>query len=108
MFFHNSEQKLEQNIAKTNVSIQQLLIHMEGLDREIKELLSELQVTPQQLSAFVGNEQNFTQENWVELQKQRKSLDEKLNTSLLNVKDLRKTTKAHKERHVQNHWLFVK
>jgi chromosome segregation ATPase len=108
MFFPDSEQKLEQNIAKTNISIQQLMIHMEGLDREIQELLGELHVTPQQLSVFIENEQNFTQENWSELQQQRKILDEKLMTFLSNVKDLRKTTKAHKERHVQNHWLFVK
>lgn len=108
MFFKDSEQKLEQDVIKNEIAVQQLLIHIDGLDREIKTLLSELNVTPAQLSAFISKEDNFTPENWQELHNQRKLLDEKLAKELNNVRDPRKVKKAQEDRNVQRHWLFVK
>ena len=108
MFFNNEELKVEQDIKRNELIFQQLMIHVDSLDREIKSLLSELKVTPEQLTAFVSNEENFTQENWQELQNQRKLLDEKLKTEITNIRDPRKVKKAQEDRNVQRHWLFVK
>jgi len=108
MFFSDPELKLEQDITKNDLSAQQLMIRIDSLDREIKGLLSELNISPEKLSTFVANQENFTEENWQELQKQRQLLDEKLNKELSNVRDPRKVKKNHEDRNIQRHWLFVR
>jgi len=108
MFFQDSEQKQEQDITKNETAVQQLAIRIDALDREIKTLLAELNVTPEQLTVFVSKEENFTSENWQELHKQRKMLDEKLSKEIANIRDPRKVKKAQETRNVQRHWLFVK
>jgi hypothetical protein len=108
MFFQDPEQKIEQDIKKNHQAVQELMIHIDSLDREIKALLSELKITPEQLSHFVNREENFTPENWEQLNTQRKLLDEKLKSELQHVRDPRKVKKAQEDRNVQRHWLFVK
>lgn len=109
MFFDNKkENTLEQLIVKNDLSFQELLIRIDGLDREVKNLLKELDVTPEQLSAFIANPDNFTEQNWEELQKQRTSLDEKLALEKNNIRDPLKVRKTQEERHIARHWLFVK
>lgn len=108
MFFDNSEQNLEKVIIKNDLSLQELMIRIDSLDREVKTLLSELSITPEKLSTFIDNQDNFTDENWQELQKQRQLLDEKLSKELLNVRDPRKVKKHQDDRNVQRHWLFVR
>lgn len=108
MFFGDSQQRLEQTLAKNDLLMQELIIRLDSLDREIKALLAELNITPEKLTAFISNKENFTDDNWTELQKQRKLLDEKLNKELSNIRDPRKVKKTQMDRHVQNHWLFVK
>lgn len=77
MFFSkNSEQNLEQQTNKNNLLLQQLLIRVDALDREVKTLLDELKITPEQLSTFLENRDNFTPENWETLNKERQALDE--------------------------------
>jgi hypothetical protein len=98
MFFNkNSEQALLQ-----------LMIRVDALDREIKQLLDELQATPEQISTFLANRENFTPENWDELQQERKILDEKLKRDVENIRNPSKTQKAQADRHVARHWLYVK
>ncbi len=110
MFFEqkNNVNILEQLLAKQDHATQELLIRMDVLDREVKGLMSELNVTPEQLTQFVENADNFTPENWEELQKQRQALDDKLQRELENVRDPSKAKKRQADRHVAPHWLFVK
>lgn len=100
----NIEQKIEKNLNQTRL----LELQMEAQDKEIAEFLREMKVTPKQLANFVENPDNFTPENWEELQKQRKLLDEKLNKDLKNISNPLKTKKAYKERQVDPRWLFVR
>ena len=110
MFFEqkNNANILEQLLAKQDHAMQELLIRMDVLDREVKGLMNELNVTPEQLTKYIENSDNFTPENWEELQQQRKSLDEKLKRDLENVRDPSKTKKRQADRNVAPHWLFVK
>jgi ABC-type Fe2+-enterobactin transport system substrate-binding protein len=108
MFFTDKNQKLEQDIVKNNQALQQMLIHMDSLDKEINALLTELKVTPQQLEVFLANPDNFTTENWQELQKQRQLLEEKLQRDLANIRDPRQAQKSQESRNVQRHWLYVR
>lgn len=109
MFFSkNVDDNLEQATKKNDTALQQLLIRLDALDREVKVLLDELQVTPEQVNTFLANQDNFTPENWQELQDQRKTLDDKLKRDIDNIRNPSKTKKAQSDRHVQRHWLYVK
>ncbi len=109
MFFSkNIDDNLEQVSKKNDQALQQLLIRLDALDREVKVLLDELQVTPEQVSTFLANQDNFTPENWQELQDQRKTLDDKLKRDMENIRNPSKAKKTQADRHVQRHWLYVK
>lgn len=105
MFGENSPEK---TIDKQNKKAKELAIRIETLDQQENELLKELKVTPQQLSAFITDSNNFSEKNWQELKQVREKLDRKLSTELENITDPLKTQKAFKERKVDNHWIFVR
>lgn len=100
--------ELEARIQKNALAIEELSIKIEALDRNVNALFNEMQVSPEQLAAFVGNKDNFTEEGWNALLKHRKDLDEKLMRELLNVRNPKNIKKAYAERNVQTHWLFVR
>jgi len=102
------EEALEKHIQKNDIAIEELSIRIETLNREVESLLNELNVSHEQLSAYVERKENFSEDNWQTLQKKRKELDEKLLRELLNVRDPRKAQKALNELRIQPHWLFVR
>jgi len=104
--FHNlqSEQQLINQVNKAK----ELSIRNESLDKQVQDLLEEIQVTPEQLTVFVENEQNFTEKNWEELQKHRSELDEKLQRELANIRDPLKAKQKQAQLKVGPHWLFVR
>jgi hypothetical protein len=104
----NRDDQLEAHFQKNEKAIQELSIRIEALNNDIDELLSELQVTPSQLTAFIESKDNFSKENWSTLQAQRKALDEKLLRELLNIKNPKKAKESFKQLNVQPHWLFVR
>lgn len=109
MFFDQiKENQLEQHSIKNDRQLQELLIRIDGLDNEIKNLMQELQVTPTQVATFVADKENFTEENWEQLQQQRKMLDEKLSLEKNSISDPLRTRKVQAERHVAPHWIFVR
>lgn len=102
------EIELEKQVEKNAKILQELTIQIEILNRQTDELLKELNVSHEQLTAFVGNKDAFTEDNWNDLVAQKKALDEKLLKALVNVRNPIKAKKAYQDRHVQPHWLFVR
>jgi hypothetical protein len=100
--------QLEAHIQKNALAIQELSIRIEALNRDVDELFSQLRVSPEQLTAFIENKDNFSEENWNALLEQRKALDEKLLRELLHVSNPKKTQQSFKSMNVQPHWLFVR
>lgn len=99
-----TEEKLKINEKK----LRELAIRLESLDSEIHGFLNELNVTPEQLSAFVSCKDNFTDDNWEELQQQKMKLDQKLDVEIKNVRDPLKSKKALASLNVARHWLHVR
>ncbi len=95
----------EQNPEK---KIRELEIRNQKLDQDTLDLLKELQVTPEQLSQFLNNNDNFTQLDWEKMQQQREKLDQKLQTELTCLRNPLKSKKTQQERYINNHWLFVR
>lgn len=105
MFFKDSaEEKLTINEKK----IQELAIRLEKLDLDINGFLKEMEVTPEQLTTFISQKENFTEDNWKELQEQKKKLDEKLDLELRNIRNPLKTKSALASLNVGRHWLHVR
>jgi len=102
------EDNLDEKIEKNDSKIKEISIQIQNLNREEKALLDELKVTPEQLSTFIENKENFSEKNWDEIQSQKKKLDQKLLLELANIRNPSKTKKAFKERNIDNNWLFVK
>lgn len=104
----HKEIALENKIQQYSTKIEELEIRLESLLREEEKLLHDLQITREQLSVFVSNPENFTAENWAELNDQQKKMNEKLHRELENIRNPIKTKKAYDSLHVQSHWLYVK
>jgi uncharacterized membrane-anchored protein YhcB (DUF1043 family) len=103
------KEKLEEKIQKTERKLNEVAISLKRLDREYQQLLEELALTPEQLSGYVENPDNFSPPIWEYLQNEKKKLDEKLNLELSHVSDPLKTKKTFSERgNIQPHWLFVR
>ena len=100
----NTEEKLIINENK----IRELSIRFEKLNSDITNFLEELEVTPEQLTTFISNKDNFTEDNWEVLQQRKKQLDEKLDIELKNVRNPLKVKKALASLNVHQHWLYVK
>ena len=105
MFFSN---KQEQKSEANEVKIKKLSLEIETLDLETNNLLQHLQVTPEQLTQFIENKENFSSKNWDELQEQKKKLDAKLTLDLESIPNPLKVQKKYVERNVGQHWLYVK
>lgn len=104
MFSDSTEEKLVIHEKK----IRELAIRLEKLDSDISNFLEELEVTPEQLTAFVSHKDNFTDDNWEELQNQKKKLDAKLDLELKNIRNPLKSKSALASLNVGRYWLHVK
>lgn len=100
--------ELEKKINKHELDFQELVIKTENLNQQVEELLTELNVSPEQLSAFIGNKDNFSEDNWQTIVKQRQELEDKLKRELANIPNPLKNKKTYSERIVPRHWLFVR
>lgn len=104
----SKDDELERKIEQNEIAFQELSLRIENLDRLAKEMLEELDVSTEQISQFLNNKDNFTDENWNEILKQRKELDAKLKKELDNIRNPIAAKKAFKDLKVERHWLFVR
>lgn len=104
----NHIDQLEQTIQKNELAIRELAIQIDSMSDQVNSFLAELNVSPEQLSAYLANQDNFTQENWNTLLQQKQELEEKLKRELENIKNPLKTKKTYSERKIQQHWLYVR
>ncbi len=102
------DKKIEDHIHKNKTAFKELSIRMEGLNREVQDLLESLNVTPQQLSRYVENPDNFVSENWEEIQKIKQEIDAKMERSLSNIKNPQKTKQSFENLRIQPTWLHVR
>lgn len=98
---------LEKKIEKHEFAFQELLIKVDALNQQVDDLFSELNVTPEQVTAFISNKENFTEENWQTIMEEKQKLESKLKMELSNIRNPRKNQETYSKRVVQ-HWLFVR
>src|SRR5436190_11680354 len=103
-----SDAKMEAQIEQQDLKIKALTNQLDNLSREVDEFLGVLDINLHQLAHYAEQKENFTEENWNELHKQRKQLEDKLHRELENIRNPVKTKRSYDNLHVQRHWLFVK
>lgn len=109
MFDFHEDQQIDKKMTQHEKKIKELSIQTETLEREFNQFLNEMKVTREQIRKFVGSKEYFTEENWEEIQKQQKELDQKLLVQLRNIQNPLKTKKTMAERKdITPQWLYVK
>lgn len=102
------ERDIEAKLLKQQQESKALELRIEALNREVTDLMQELEVHPEKLRTFVEDSSNFTSDNWSELQRLTAEMDQKLQCELNNIPNPKNTQKKQAERQVQSHWLFVR
>ena len=102
------EKSVDWEVENQQKKIADLKKKNDVLNKEINDFYEELKLTPEQLSTFLQERDNFTESNWEELLQQRKALDDKLAIELENICNPLKTKLAYSSRNVDKNWLFVR
>jgi len=104
MLFNSNEEKMLHNEKR----LKEITLRFERLNMEIEGFLEEMEVTPEQLTCYVENRDNFCEVSWEELRKQKQMLDQKLDLETKSLADPRETQKKRETQNVAPHWLFVR
>jgi hypothetical protein len=105
MFFKKDPEEL---LREQEKKLEQLEENNNKLNEDLRNLFQEFNVTPEQLYSFANNPENFTKENWEEMQKEKQKLDAKLQLDLDNIRNLKKTKQSYSDRRIGQHWIFVR
>jgi len=107
--FYNDDQQIDKKIENQEKKIKELIIRSETLEREFNQFLAEMKVTREQIRTFIETKDFFTEEDWEEIQKQQKALEQKLLVELKNIANPNKTKASLAEqKDVKPQWLYVK
>lgn len=104
MFFDREESYLAQ--VEKNLKEQQL--RKEKLDLDIMTLFKKAEINPKELSAYMKDPSNFSEQEWKELQTIREKLEKELHIKDDTTTDLRQTKKAYQNLPRDPHWIPVR
>lgn len=103
------QDRFEETLKEGEKKFKQLLKQAAECDAQEEELFQELEVPPEQVSAFLSNPVNFTEQDWAEIQRQMAEYDEKVGQALNRKRDRAKLRRSYSERsQVRQHWLYVR
>lgn len=106
--FQNSRQN-DTADKESEKKFKELLRQSAELDAQEAQLIQELEVRPEQVSAYLANPENFAEEDWALIQKQMAEYDEKIGNLRSQKRDCAKLRQAYSERsQIQQHWLFIR
>lgn len=84
-------------------------IDLDANERESNELLSQLDLTQEEIGRYLENPEHFQPEEWQFIQDQKQELEEKLSKALSQVKAPADVAKSRaSQRFIQRDWLFVR
>ena len=106
--FLNNQEGSEAHSERNQRKIKELSIRNQRLNEEVNYFLQELNVSPEQLTQFINDKNQFSEENWEQVCRKKEELDLKLQIDLEQIQNPSKLKKTYQERKIQSHWLFVK
>lgn len=99
---------VESKIEKHKNLIKKLALQLENQDRIELSLFSQLQISPEKLTAFLDNKENFSDHDWEEIQKHRQTISGDLGRSLTNVRNTAQLKKTYTSLRIAQHWIPVR
>ncbi len=106
MFLSEDSQNNHGNMQR---KLKELLILSEKLDNNYQKLLDDLSISEDQLINFIDNPENFTENEWNDLQAEKETMEKMLDLQLSQVKDPNENKKKYSQRkRVQSNWIFVR
>lgn len=100
--------KIEEHYQKNQRKIEDLTLLHEQQTRLFDQFCQEIDLSPEELSASMKNQEAFTKEHWEILMSQRQALDEKLNRELANIRNPLKIKKNRQSLNIPPQWLHVR
>jgi hypothetical protein len=105
--FQNNRQ--EDTNQESDKKFKALLRQAEELEALEAQLCKELEVSPEQVSIYLSDPDNFTKEDWALIQEQMGEYEEKIGHLRKQKRDCVRLRKSYSERsQVQRHWLFIR
>jgi DNA repair exonuclease SbcCD ATPase subunit len=101
-------ENLEDKIEKNEMKLKALVERFEHLESTLSRFFEEHQISPEQLTSFFENPNNFNKNLWSELQEMRQQLDDKLKCEMENIHNPLKVKKTYADLNVASHWIFVR
>lgn len=103
------EKKLKEMVIRSHLSIQELEIQVEKLDRGYNQLYQELETSEEALQEHAQNKENYSEPIWEFLQNEKKEIEHKYQAAAEGVRDIKKLKKTFAERKsIQQHWIHVR
>lgn len=98
----------QNHIHETKKRLNEIKIQLEKMDAEYENFLNNFgPFLPS--SEDLKNEENFTPQEWEELQKEKSQLEDLLNLELSQLKNPEETEKTRKEQgEISPHWLYIR
>lgn len=100
-----SNESTEEIILKQERQIKELEIRMEQLQNHVGALYEEVGITPEQLDAAFKKSENFSPEEWEEIDLQKKKIEERVEQERIQ---LGSKPKERTIPPIQNHWIHVR
>lgn len=100
MFFD----KPEDNTQKLDNKIEELMLDLENLDKEIDRFFTDFDI-PNENHEKYENKDNFTKAEWEAITETKKTVDEMIHKNASNVRNPNKIKKSYNDLHLASHWI---
>lgn len=87
--------------------IEQLLQRDQELKSQIKTLFEDIELTPEELSRFLSQKENFTPEEWGVMEAKKRELKEQIERSMNSLPNPEKTASAYKLGRRRANWVRI-
>ncbi|MBA3957358.1 MAG: hypothetical protein H0X51_03040 [Parachlamydiaceae bacterium] len=105
----DKDRKTESLILQNQNKINQLQIHLDNQAREEDQFLKDLNISLEQLSTFIENSSNFTEENWQQLNQHKQLLNDKLKARLETIRNPKDVKRNYASlQGIDRHWIHVR
>lgn len=96
---------LEDQIEANEKLLNELECRDESLRKEFATVFAEFDVTPDEVCDYISTRENFSDEEWADIQVQREAMEKALADRLKQVHDVRSSRKARANLRMDQHWL---
>lgn len=100
-----TEYNSDEDIKRFEDSVSKMNGLVDSMYQQYYDMCKELGIAPEQLEQFLNDSDNFTPQQWQEMQQQKKQLEEDFERTLANVSTPEEKQQKYKELQQRMHWI---